>query len=66
MNKKFSWNTTVVYNLPYTISLGIPSSVTIPNYEEIFTKVEDKLSSMTTYADAEATMANLKKKFDNK
>jgi hypothetical protein len=66
MDKKFFWNTTLVYNLPYTLSLGITPSVTVPNYEGIFTTVEGKLDKMSEYTDATAVLDTIKKKFDDK
>lgn len=66
MEKKFSWNTTVVYNLPYTLSLGISPSVTVPNHEAIYAKVEDALEKMSSYDAATEVMARIKQKFDNK
>lgn len=66
MDKKFSWNTTVVYKLPYTLSLGITPSVTVPNYEGIFNTVEGKLDKMSEYTDAAAVLESIKKKFDDK
>lgn len=66
MNKKFSWNTTVVYHLPYTLSLSITPTVTIPNYEVIFQKTESQLEEMTTYGEAAAVLNGIKQKFDNK
>lgn len=66
MDKKFSWNTTVVYQLPYTLSLGITPSVTVPNYEGIFNTVEGKLNKMSEYTDATAVLDSIKKKFDDK
>lgn len=53
MQKNFSWNMTVVYKLPYTLSLGINPSVTVPNYEVIFQQVETKLNELTTYPQAQ-------------
>lgn len=66
MDKKFSWNTTVVYQLPYTLSLGITPSVTVPNYEGIFNTVEGKLDKMSEYNDATTVLDSIKKKFDDK
>lgn len=66
MDKKFSWNTTVVYKLPYTLSLGITPSVTVPNYEGIFNTVEGKIEGMSEYVDAMAALNAIRKKFDDK
>lgn len=62
MEKKFGWNTTLVYQLPsYTLSLGITPSVTVTNYEVIFLQVEQQLSKLTEYKEARDLFERIKK-----
>jgi hypothetical protein len=61
MEKKFNWNMTMVYSMPYTLSLGITPTVTVPNYEVIFLQVEQQLIKLTEYKEAQELCERMKK-----
>jgi hypothetical protein len=46
--KNFQWNINLVYEGEYHVS-ALPNTITIPNYEYHFSKVEDQLAQMTTF-----------------
>lgn len=64
MAKNFAWNMSVVYNLPYTLRLGITPSVTVPDYETIFQNTESQLATMSNYEMADKILRDIATKFD--
>lgn len=64
MAKNFAWNMSVVYNLPYTLRLGITPSVTVPDYETIFQNTESQLATMSNYDMADKILRDIATKFD--
>lgn len=56
--KKFEWNTKLVYDLPYTIKPS-NSTITIPNYEYHFKTVEEKISTMTEFKEANSYLSKI-------
>lgn len=64
MAKNFAWNMSVVYNLPYTLRLGITPSVTVPDYETIFHNTESQLATMSNYEMADKILRDIATKFD--
>jgi len=64
MAKNFAWNMSVVYNLPYTLRLGITPTVTVPDYETIFQNTESQLATMSNYDMADKILRDIATKFD--
>lgn len=66
MNKKFSWNMSTVYQMPYTVTVNSTPNITVPNYEEIFMKTEQSIANMSSYVDAQSVLEKIRRKFDDK
>ena len=49
--QKFQWNTSVVYNLPYSIN-SIAPSVQVIDHEYHLNKIEKTVSEMTKFPEA--------------
>lgn len=59
--KKFQWNINLIYDYEYKLQ-PLANTVTVPNYEYHFNKVEEQLAEMTRFDLASEVLNKISKK----